>query len=136
MDDALSTRRFTLTVLAGFAAAAVLLVGLGIYGVLAHAVAERRREIGIRMALGASAQRVMRGVLGRTLLLTGGGVAAGTVLSLWTTRLLGSLLFGVAAADPVTFAGMVVVLLVVAAGAAMAPARRAARSGTRAFADR
>jgi predicted permease len=135
VDDALATRRFTLAVLGAFAGAAVLLAGLGIYGVLAHAVAERRREIGIRMALGASAQRVMRGVLGRTLLLAGIGVAAGTVLSLWATRLLGSLLFGVGAADPATFAGMVVLLLLVATCAALAPARRAARSGTRALTD-
>jgi predicted permease len=135
VDDALATRRFTLAVLAAFAGAAVLLAGLGIYGVLAHAVAERRREIGIRMALGASTQRIMGGVLGRTLLLAGIGVAAGTVLSLWATRLLGSLLFGVGAADPTTFAGMVVVLMLVATCAALAPARRAVRTGARALTD-
>jgi predicted permease len=135
VDRALATRRFTLAVLSAFALAALLLAGLGIYGVLAHSVAERRREIGIRMALGASSARVMRGVMGRTLLLAGTGVAVGALLALWTARLLGSLLFGVNATDPRTFAATAMVVVLVAAAAALLPARRAARNGAAALRD-
>ena len=128
VDRALSARRFTLGVLSAYGLAALLLAGLGIYGVLAQSVAERTPEIGIRMALGASAPMVVWSVLGRTLFLAGVGIAAGGVLSLWTGRLLGSLLFGVGAADPVTFVGMAAVLLAVAATASLLPAVRAART--------
>jgi ABC-type antimicrobial peptide transport system permease subunit len=129
VDDALATRRFTLAVVAAFAGAAVLLAGLGIYGVLAHAVAERGQEIGIRMALGASAERVLWSVLARTLVLASIGVLAGIAISLATTRLLSSLLFDVSGTDPGTFAAMAAVLLLVATIAGLLPARRAARTG-------
>jgi putative ABC transport system permease protein len=115
-------------VLGAFGAAALLLAALGIYGVLAHAVAERTLEIGIRMALGASAAGVVGGVLGRTLLLAGLGVAAGLVLSLLGTRFLGSLLYGVSATDPPTFVAIALVLLAVAAAAGAVPAARAAHT--------
>jgi len=135
VDRALAPRRFTLAVLTAFALAALLLAGLGVYGVLAHTVAERRREIGIRMALGASAARVVRSVMGRTLLLAGTGVVVGALLSLAVARLLDSLLFGVSATDPRTFVVTAVVVVLVAAAAALLPARRAARSGTAALND-
>jgi predicted permease len=128
VDRAMTARRFTLGVLGAFGAAALLLAGLGIYGVLAHSVAERTPEIGIRMALGASAPDVVRGVLGRTLVLAGTGIALGAALSLASARLVASLLFGVAAGDPVSYVWGGLALLVVAGGAAALPALRAART--------
>ncbi len=89
VDRAVSARRFTLGILAAFGVAALLLAGLGIYGVLAHSVAERTPEIGIRMALGASAGGVVRSVLGRTLALAAMGIVAGALLSLVGGRLVG-----------------------------------------------
>jgi predicted permease len=134
VDRAVSARRFTLGILAAYGAAALLLAGLGIYGVLGHSVAERTPEIGIRMALGASAGAVVGSVLGRTLGLTVLGIVAGAVTSLAGARLLESFLYGVSATDPVTFGGMAVVLLVVAAAAGALPAARAARlNGVRAL---
>jgi putative ABC transport system permease protein len=124
--DALSERRFALGILTAFGAAALLLAALGIYGVLARTVAERRPEIGIRMALGASAPVIVGDVLRRMLLLTAIGIAAGWGLSLLASGLLESLLFGVRRAEPAAFAGTTLVLLGVAALAAALPARRAA----------
>lgn len=128
VDRAVSARRFTLLVLAAFGAAALLLAALGIYGVVAHSVAQRTAEIGIRMALGASAAGVFGSVLRRTLLLAGLGVAAGVLLSLLGTRLLESLLYGVSATDPSTFAAIALGLLAVAAAAGAVPAARAAHT--------
>jgi len=128
VDRAVSARRFTLGILGAFAAAALLLAGLGIYGVLAHSVAERTPEIGIRMALGASASGVVRSVMGRTLVLAAVGIVAGAVLSLAGGRLVASLLFGVRATDPATFVGMGLVLLLIAGAAGALPAARAART--------
>ncbi len=134
VDESMSARRFTLTILGAFGAAALLLAGLGIYGVLAYSVAERTPEIGIRMALGASAGGVVWSVLGRTLALTAVGIAVGAALSLGGGRLVGSLLFGVRATDPMTFVGMGLVLLAVAGLAGAIPALRAARTtGVRAL---
>jgi putative ABC transport system permease protein len=127
VDRATSARRFTLEVLAAYGLAALFLAGVGLYGMLAHSVAERRGEISVRMALGASSNEIARDILGRTLRLTGAGVAIGAVLALASTRLLGSLLFGVRPADPITFGTMTVVLLVVAAIAGALPAARAVR---------
>jgi putative ABC transport system permease protein len=127
VDRAMSARRFTLGILTAYGLAALLLAGLGIYGVLAQSVAERNHEIGIRMALGASASKVVRSVLGRTLLLAVVGVFIGAILSGWSTRMVGSLLFGVSATDPATFLGMAAVLLLVATAAGALPAIRAAR---------
>ncbi|HUH13245.1 MAG TPA: ABC transporter permease, partial [Longimicrobiales bacterium] len=129
VDRSVSARRFTLGMLTAFGAAALLLAGLGIYGVLAQSVAERRAEIGIRMALGASATDVVRSVLGRTLALTAAGTLAGILLSLASARVLGSFLYGVEATDPATFAAMAGVLLLVAVVAAARPAAAAAGAG-------
>ena len=126
VERAVSARRFTLAILATYGAVALLLAGLGIYGVLSQTVAERRPEIGIRMALGASAGNVVRGVLVRTLALTLLGIAGGTVLSIWSARFLESLLFGVNSRDPATYGSMVLILLAVAVLAAALPAIRAA----------
>lgn len=131
---AVSARRFTLGVLTAFGAAALLLAGLGIYGVLAQSVAERTPELGIRMALGASAGEVVRSVLGRTLALAASGVVAGAALSLAGAHLVGSLLFGVGASDPATFFAVGLLLLAAAGVAGAVPAVRAARlDGVRAL---
>jgi predicted permease len=134
VDRAVSARRFTLGILGAYGMAALLLAGLGIYGVLAQSVAERTPEIGIRIALGASAGKVAWSVMGRTLFLATLGIGAGAVLSVWCVRLVASFLFGVQATDPLTFVGMALVLLTVAAVAGLLPATRAARTrGTRAL---
>ncbi len=131
---AVSARRFLLQVLGAFGGAALLLAGLGIYGVLAYSVAERRAEIGIRMALGASAATVLKSVIGRTLSLATVGIVLGLAVSLAVARLLASLLFQVGATDPVTLAGMAGTLLLVALAAGAVPALRAARlEGVRAL---
>jgi putative ABC transport system permease protein len=128
VDRAVSPRHFVLLILGGFAGTALLLAALGIYAVLSYSVSQRIPEIGIRMALGESATRVRRRVVGRTLLLAGIGVVAGAVLSIVVSGLIRSLLFGVQSWDPVTFIGMAVILLVVAALAGFVPARRASRT--------
>jgi putative ABC transport system permease protein len=117
-----------LTVLVGtFAIVAVALAAVGVYGVMAYSVRERTREIGIRMALGATATSVARLVLGDTLRLVSIGVATGLIAAGALTRLMGRLLFGVEPLDPWTFAGTAVILLAVALVAAYMPARRGMR---------
>jgi predicted permease len=128
VDEATSPRRFVLAVLGAFAGTALVLAALGIYAVLSYAVGQRAREIGIRMALGASAGRVRRGVVRRTVLLAGAGAALGAAASLGAARVLRSLLFGVEATDPAAFVGAAALLIAVAALAGYVPARRAART--------
>ncbi len=123
-----SPRRFTLWLLAAFAATALLLAALGIYGVLSYTVSERTHEIGIRMALGESNSSIRRRVLGRTLLLAGAGVAASAALSFGVSKVIGSLLFGIDAQDPATFGAVAVLLLTVAALAGLVPAWRASKT--------
>ena len=106
----------------------LLLAGVGIYGVLSYSVTERIPEIGIRMALGESARDVRRSIVGRTALLAAVGVAIGTVMSLAGTRLLGSLLYDVEPTDPVTFGGMIAVLMIVALLSGLVPAIQASRT--------
>ncbi len=128
LDRTLSSRRFTLQVLGGFGIAALVLAALGIYGVVAYSVAERTREFGIRMALGASPVRVRHAVLGRTLLLAAAGIGLGLGAALVATRLLQSMLFGVSPVDPATIAAMAVILIAVAALSGIVPAHRATRA--------
>jgi putative ABC transport system permease protein len=118
-------RVFQTRLLGGFAAIALLLAAVGIYSVLACSVAERTREIGIRIALGAAARDIMGEVLRRSAVLTALGVAAGTAGAFATTRALASLLFEVKPADPAVFAMVAALLGAVAVLAAVAPARRA-----------
>lgn len=127
VDGAVSSRRFTMQLLGAFAGGALLLAALGIYGVLSYSVTERVPEIGIRMALGESAADVRRGVVARTLVLAGIGVATGVAASLLGARVIGSLLFGVEPTDPVTFVSIVGLLLLVATLAGLIPAVRASR---------
>jgi putative ABC transport system permease protein len=119
--------RFRTALLSLFGAAALLLAAIGIYGVLAYTVAQQTREIGIRMALGANPASVMRLVLARGLRLAGAGTLIGVLAALVLTQLLNSLLFGVSATDPLTFAAVAGLLLGVALLACYVPARRAMR---------
>ena len=117
--------RFQTRLLGVFSLLALVLAAIGIYGVLSSAVAERRREIGIRVALGADRSRVVALVLRRTLMLTGIGVVLGLAGSLAVTRIFSKLLFNVTPTDAATFATAAGVLVAVAVAAALIPARRA-----------
>lgn len=126
MAEAVATRRFVMLLLAGFAALAVALAAIGVYGVLAYVVGRRTRELGIRMALGADRRAVLGLVLRQALRHVLPGVALGFAGALALTRLLRSQLFGVSATDPLTFAGVTTLLVAVALLASWIPARRAA----------
>jgi putative ABC transport system permease protein len=119
--------RFYMLLLGVFAAAALVLAAIGIYGVLAYAVRQQASEIGIRRALGAGAGDVVRRVVGTAMALAGGGLVAGLLASFALTRLLSGLLYGVSATDPWTFAGVALLLGAVALLASLIPAQRAAR---------
>src|SRR5439155_837450 len=110
-----------------FGGLALLLAALGLYGVTAHAVAQRRAEIGVRMALGATPVGIVGLVLTRVSLLVGGGVAVGVIVSLWASRFAASLLSGTAPRDPATLTAACIVLTIVAAVAGWLPAYRASR---------
>jgi predicted permease len=127
VDRAVSPRRFVVWLLGGFAGFALVLASLGIYAVISYSVSQRTQEIGIRMALGASAETLQRSILLQTLGLAGIGMIVGVVASWALARMLSGLLFGVTSSDPVTFAGMLVILTGVAALAGYLPARRASR---------
>ncbi len=127
VDRSLIQERLVATLSLFFGMLALLLACIGLYGVMSYDVARRRREIGIRMALGASAHRVMRLVLRETLLWVALGVAGGLGVALATTRWVESLLFGLNSNDPLTIGLATLALLAVAAVAGYLPARRAAR---------
>jgi ABC-type antimicrobial peptide transport system permease subunit len=119
--------RVSMLLLAAFAASALLLAVVGIYGVVSYAVTQRTRELGVRMALGADAGATLRLVLGRSMLLVGGGTLCGLIVSAIVTRAIAGLLYDVSPLDPIVFVG--VSLLLAAAGlvASFIPARRATR---------
>jgi putative ABC transport system permease protein len=125
--DAVAPRRLNMQLLGIFAALALLLAGVGIYGVMAYTVNRRSHEIGIRMALGAGQANVVRMVIAKAALLGGLGVLLGSAAALGLTRLLGNMLYGVKPADPLTFVCVGAILLAVTIGASCAPAGRAAR---------
>ena len=127
VDHAVSPRRFFLMLVGSFAGLGLLLAALGIFGVISYSVTQRTQEIGIRMALGATMAQVQRSVLLRTLRLALIGIATGTVVSLAVAKAIAALLFGTSAGDPITFAGMVLLLGTVALLAGYLPARRASR---------
>jgi putative ABC transport system permease protein len=127
LSRAVAQPRFYLLLLGAFAAVALVLAAIGIFGVMSYSVVQRTREIGIRVALGANPGAVLRMVVGRALWLALGGVAVGLLGALALSRLLGSLLFGVSATDPLTFAGVAALLTSVALLATYLPARRATR---------
>jgi ABC-type antimicrobial peptide transport system permease subunit len=112
----------------GIASALALILGaVGLYGVLSYIVAQRTKEIGVRMALGAEAAQVRQMVVAQGARVVAVGVVVGLIVALASTRALGSLLFGVAALDPVTFAAMSVSMVLVGMLASYVPARRASR---------
>jgi putative ABC transport system permease protein len=122
------TQERLVAMLAGFfGALALLLAGLGLYGVTAYAVSRRRTEIGIRMALGAEPGRVVRLVLTRVTLLVGAGIVAGCALSLWAAQFVSTLLYGLQPRDPITIVGAASALAAVGALAGWLPAYRASR---------
>ena len=121
---ALTQARFYLTAAAGLAVVALLLAGIGIYGVLAYAVTQRTRELGIRIALGADAAGLVRMVSMRGLGLALTGLAVGGAGALWTTRVLDSMLFGVTSRDPLTLVAVVVLFCVTALGGRGSPVAR------------
>ena len=127
LDATVSPRRFNVMLLLTFGALALTLAAIGTYGVIAYSVSQRTQEIGIRMALGASKQDVLRMVVGGGLRLAIAGVLIGVALSLAAGRFISTLLFGVRATDPLTFSAVAVALLTTAVFAAWIPARRATR---------
>jgi predicted permease len=127
LADSLSRARFTMFLLGIFALVALVLAAVGIYGLIAYSVSQRTQELGIRMAIGAQRRDILRLVLEQGTRLTLLGVAIGVLAALTLSRLLGSLLFGVNATDPLTFAGVAGLLAVVALLACLIPARRATR---------
>jgi putative ABC transport system permease protein len=127
VDRSVSPRRFMVMLLGGFAVFALVLASLGIYGLISYSVRQRTQEIGIRMAIGASARDVQRQIIAQTLWLAAIGMAIGAAASWALARGLRGLLFEVTATDPGTFAGMLVILTLVAIVAGYLPARRASR---------
>jgi ABC-type antimicrobial peptide transport system permease subunit len=126
LSHSVSGPRFNLVLLGAFAALALLLAGVGVYGVIAYLVSERTREIGVRMALGASQSEVIALVLGKGMKLAGIGVVIGVIAALALTRVMTRLLFEVKPYDPLTFVGIALTLSGVAFLACWLPARRAA----------
>jgi putative ABC transport system permease protein len=121
-------RRLTLSLLGAFALVAVVLAVIGVYGVIAYGVSQRTGEFGVRLALGAGAERLQAMVLKQGLTLVAAGIVFGVVGALVSARLAGALLFGVGNADPASYAAAALVFLIVASVACLLPARRAART--------
>ena len=127
VSGSLSQRRFSMEMVLLFALTALLLAGLGIYGTISYLVSERTHEIGIRLALGANRRMIMRMILRQGLELAIAGAAVGLIGALIVSRLMAGVLYGVAPTDPLTFAGVTLVLTAVALAACYIPARRATR---------
>jgi ABC-type antimicrobial peptide transport system permease subunit len=125
ISSSLAARRFTMEILGFFAALALLLSGVGIYGVISYVVGQRFQEIGIRVALGAQRSDIFKLILGQGARMAAAGVGIGVVAAVALTRLLARILFGVSATDPLTFAGVSILLCLVAFLACYIPARRA-----------
>ena len=127
MGESLERRRLALTLLGVFAGLALLLAAVGIYGVTSYGVAQRRVEIGVRMALGADRGQVLRMMIGSGMAIIAFGLAIGVALALWLTRLMGGLLFAVRASDPLALGGAALLLMGAALLAIFIPVRRATR---------
>ncbi|MEW5927741.1 MAG: ABC transporter permease [Gemmatimonadota bacterium] len=127
LADAAARQRLSSYLLAGFAGVALLLAAIGLYGIISYGVAQRRGEIGVRVALGADRRNILRLIVGQGMALTAAGLALGLVGAFALTRLLRSLLFGVTATDPATYLAVPLILAAVALAASWLPASRAAR---------
>jgi len=127
LAEDVADRRQQMTLLTAFAALALLLASLGLYGLLSYSVSQRSREIGLRMALGASAARVVQSVVLRGVGLTVAGLMVGLLAARMLAGFLGKILYGVTAGDPGTYGVVAAVLCAIAAGASWLPARRAVR---------
>jgi putative ABC transport system permease protein len=127
LSRSVASTRFNMTLLAAFAAVALVMTAVGLYGVIAFSVSQSTREIGIRVALGAQGRDALRLVMGQGMMLTLMGIVLGLAAAYGLTRVMAALLFGVGATDPVTFAGVALLLGLVAALACYVPARRATK---------
>jgi ABC-type antimicrobial peptide transport system permease subunit len=127
VSASLAQPRLRAIVLGTFAGLALLLAAVGTYGVMSYAARQRTREIGIRMAIGASSRAILRLLLGRGVMMVAVGIAAGLLCAVALTRALRTLLFGVSTSDPLVFVGVTTMLAAVAMIAVWVPARRATR---------
>jgi putative ABC transport system permease protein len=127
MEDSVAQQRLQMLLLSTFAGVALLLALVGVYGVMACVVAQRHHEIGVRMALGAQRSQVLGLILGRTMKLSGVGIALGLLAAFALTRLLRGLLFEISPTDPITFVAVPCVLIAAALAGGWLPARRAAK---------
>jgi ABC-type antimicrobial peptide transport system permease subunit len=127
VGTSVANRRFTTSLLAGFALLALTLAGIGIYGVISYGVSQRSGEIGVRMALGAEQSAVVALVMSEALRMCAAGLAIGVILSVLLARFARAMLVGVSVVDPVTLGAVCVTLLAVGALASAVPARRAMR---------
>ena len=127
VTNSVAQRRFAMLLLGIFAGVALVLAGVGIYGLMAYTVTQRTHEIGIRMALGAQTVDVLKLVIGRGMVLAGAGIAVGLPTAFGLTRLMSSLLFEIKPTDGVTFTSVVLILATIAVLACLVPARRAAK---------
>jgi putative ABC transport system permease protein len=127
LEKSIARPRFNMLLITILAAVALVLAAVGIYGVISYSVTQRTHEIGIRMALGASAADVLKLVVGQGMLLAGSGVVLGLMAAFAATRIMASLLFGVTATDPVTYFGLALLLTSIAFFACYIPARRATK---------
>ena len=127
MSSSIARRRFSLFLMTAFAASALLLAGLGIYGVVAFSVTQRNQEFGVRTALGASPRDILTVAVKPGLMLASFGAATGVIVAFLGTRLMTAMLFAVSATDPITFVVVPVLLLLVAVIACVIPGRRATK---------
>jgi ABC-type antimicrobial peptide transport system permease subunit len=127
VDASVGQRKLSMILLGVFSLIALLLASIGIYGVMSYSVAQRTRELGIRMALGAARPRVLGLVVGQGMVLASAGVVIGLAAAFGLTRLLTTQLYGVSATDPMTFVGVSALLIGVALLATLLPAMRATR---------
>jgi putative ABC transport system permease protein len=127
MDESLAPQRFNLFLLGLFSVLAVFLAAVGVYGVLSYSVTQRTREIGIKIALGAQRGKLLGNVMREGMSLTLIGAVIGAAAAFLLTRLMASLLYGVTARDPLTFAAVLVLMGLVSFAACYIPARRATR---------